>query len=214
MVNNGLRRCRPYTFPVTNSAGSRRRLDPDARRAQLVAAGLELAKVRPIDTVTAPEVARHAGVSKALVFHYFPTHRELQAAIARAGSNELIAMFESTDDSLSYEGRLEAGLRGFMAYIEEQRHSYTSLARGAGADELMAEVFEDTRQAVVDIICEVLGLDEPSPKLRLVLRGWIAMCEEMTLDWLQTEAMTRDQLTGFLRDAALACLSWAVVSPG
>lgn len=149
-----------------------------------------------------------------MVFHYFPTHRELQAAIARAGSDELIAMFESTDESLSYEGRLEAGLRGFMTYIEEQRHSYTSLARGAGADELMSAVFEDTRLAVVDIICNVLGLDEPTPRLRLVLRGWIAMCEEMTLDWLQTKAMTRDELAGFLRDAALACLAWAVVAPG
>ena len=199
---------------MTTATVSRRRLDPDARRAQLVEAGLQLAKRGPIDSVTAPEVARHAGVSKALVFHYFPTHRELQAAIARAGADELIAMFESTDETLSYEGRLEAGLRGFMTYIEEQRHSYTSLARGAGADELMSAVFEDTRLAVVDIICEVLGLDEPSPRLRLVLRGWIAMCEEMTLDWLQTQAMTRDQLAGFLRDAALACLSWAVITPG
>lgn len=58
-----------------------RRLDAEARREQLVAAGLDLVKRGPIDQLTADDVARAAGVSKGLVFHYFPTTRDLHVAL-------------------------------------------------------------------------------------------------------------------------------------
>lgn len=68
----------------------RRRLDGAARRDQLVEVGLTLARTTPFDQISADEVARIAGVSKGLVFHYFPTTRDLQVAVLRAGIRELM----------------------------------------------------------------------------------------------------------------------------
>ncbi len=62
------------------------RLDADSRREQLLQAGLTLLRTTPFDQLSAVDVARAAGVSKGLVFHYFPTTRELHVALLRAST--------------------------------------------------------------------------------------------------------------------------------
>jgi len=187
-----------------------RRLSPDDRRAQLVTAGLSLLKTSPLDAVTAPAVAAAAGVSKGLVFHYFPTQRELQAAIASAAADELLVMFSSIDPDLEYVAQLRAGLEGFITYIEQQPASYAAIARDAGSDELLRQVFERTRNAIVEIVCNVVGLPEPTPVMHLYLRGWIAMVEETTLQWVLHRAVTHTELLDYLQSSALDLVARAV----
>ena len=121
--------------PVPVSA---RRLDPDERRSQLVAAGLVLVKTTPLDSVTATAVAGIAGVSKGLVFHYFPTQRELQAAIAGAAADELLELFTAIDPALDHAAQLRVGLEGFISYIEQRPASYAAIARDAANFSLCA----------------------------------------------------------------------------
>lgn len=182
-----------------------RRLGPDARRAQLVGVGLALMKEIPFDEVTAEVVARAVGVSKALVFHYFPSTRDLQVAILRAAAGELLAQLDVGAD-LPPDERLRAGLDAFVGYIEQQPASYQAVVRRAGSDERLLAVFEDTRAAVVDIVAGALGVAALPPALRLVIRGWIAMVEECVLHWLDDKPIPRDDLIEFLRRAALTML--------
>jgi len=186
-----------------------RRLSPDERRSQLVATGLRLAKSESVNSLAAAEVAEAAGVSKGLVFHYFPTQGDLHAAIARAGADELVELLSTTDDSLPDVARLTQGLDRFIAYIEQQPNTFASFARNARGDTALGSVFEDTRNQVVDIIGSVLGVETVSPRLRLFLRGWIASVEELTLDWLNTHAIERDELIAVLEHAAYQFLAWA-----
>ena len=69
----------------------RTRLEPEARRAQLVELGLRMLDSRPLDQVTTDAVAAAAGISRALVFHYFPTKRDFHVAVAEAAGEELLA---------------------------------------------------------------------------------------------------------------------------
>ena len=80
----------PSESGVPATAG--RRLGPDARRAQLVAVGLALAKTMHFDEITAEVVARAGGVSKGLVFHYFPSTYDLQAAKAALERQEAMRL--------------------------------------------------------------------------------------------------------------------------
>ena len=146
-----------------------RRLSPDDRRNQLVAAGLELASSGAVAALTASEVADAAGVSKGLVFHYFSTQGELHSAIARAAAEELVTMISSTDETLGYDERLAQGLDTFIGYIEQRPTTYASFARNAAADPGMQSVFEDTRNAIVEIIASAIGVDVMDPRLRLFL---------------------------------------------
>jgi AcrR family transcriptional regulator len=196
-------------MPSSRRRGAPRRLDPDQRRAQLLRVGLELVTSEPLDAVTAPAVAHAAGVSKALVFHYFPTQRELQAAIAREAADRLLRLFASTDPAASYDERFAAALDAFIEFVEQQPASYLAIARGSGSDELLNAVFEDFREGVVDLIAAGIGLAGPGPRERLYLRGWVAMVEELILQWVASRAITRAELTDFLRSSAPAVLAAA-----
>jgi AcrR family transcriptional regulator len=182
-----------------------RRLGPEARRAQLVGVGLGLMKEMPFDEVTAEMVARAGGVSKGLVFHYFPTTRDLQVAILRAAAAELLTDLDVGAD-LPPDQRLKVGLEAFVRFIEQQPASYQAVVRRAGSDEQLLAVFEDTRSAVVGIVAASLGLTALPPGLRLAIRGWIAMVEECVLHWLSDRPVPREELVEFLRRAALTML--------
>jgi AcrR family transcriptional regulator len=190
-------------------AQTRRRLDPDARRAQLVQAGLELIKERPFDQVGAAEVARAVGVTKGLVFHYFPSNRDLQVEIARAAAKELVAQLH-TDPALPNDQRLAIGLEAFIEYIERNPESYVAVARGAGANDRLLEVYEECRRDIVGLIFDALGQSDPSPALRIGMRGWIAGVEEAVIQWLDGRPIPREELVDLLRRAGLALLEATV----
>jgi len=190
---------------MVTAAAPNRRLGPEARRAQLVGVGLALIKGMPFDEVTAEVVARAGGVSKGLVFHYFPSTRDLQVAMLRAAADELLADLD-VGAGLPPEERLRVGLDAFVRYIEQQPASYQAVVRRAGSDERLLAVFEDTRSAVVGIVAAALGLCELPAPLRLVIRGWIAMVEECVLHWLDDKPVSRPELVEFLRRAALTML--------
>ena len=198
----------PPDSPAPPTAG--RRLGPDARRAQLVGVGLALAKTMHFDEITAEVVARAGSVSKGLVFHYFPSTYDLQAAILRAAAAELLVEVD-VGAGLPPDEALQMGLEAFVNYIEQQPTTYQAVARRAGSDERLLAVFEDTRASVVDIMANALGFTELPAGLRLVFRGWIAMVEECVLHWLEEKPFPREELLEFLREAALRMLPDALM---
>jgi AcrR family transcriptional regulator len=144
-------------------------------------------------------------VSKGLVFHYFPATRDLQVAILRAATAELLADLD-VGIGLPPDERLRVGLEAFVGYIEQQPASYQAVVRRAGSDEQLLAVFEYTRTAVVDIVAATLGLSTLPAGLRLAIRGWIPMVEECVLHWLDDRSIPREELVEFLRRAALTML--------
>lgn len=188
----------------------RRRLGPEARRDQLVRAGSELLFRMPFDQVTAEHVAHAAGVSKALVFHYFPTTRELQATLLRAVAEELLASLD-VDPTAAPAERLRLGIARFIDFIERAPDNYQAMARGSGSDPVLNEVVDVTRDGVVALVQRVLGAPELPPGLAIALRGWIAFVEESALHWLTLgRRVDRDALVDFLAETAIRMLPDAV----
>ena len=186
-----------------------RRLSPEARREQLIAVGLELLTSTPFDQVTTEQIAERAGISNALVFHYFPTRRELQAAVLRAAARDLFEQLVAQPD-VAFEDQLRRGLEAFVDFIEQQPGTYVALVRSTGTDPQLLEVFEETRRDIVQFIAERLGITEPPTPMRIAIRGWIAMVEEATLEWLETRAFERVLLTTYLERSAMALLPLVV----
>ena len=189
------------------------RLDADARREQLVRVGVSMLPRVPLDQISADVVAKEAGVSKGLVFHYFPTKRDLHVAVLRVTASELLAELDH-DPALPIPERLRAGLDAFVAFIERQPANYQAVARTAGSDPQLLAVFEDTRNGVVEIIGRALGVTELPPTLRIVIRGWIAMVEESVLHWLDEKPISREALIDFLQRAATTMLPEAIALTG
>ena len=193
----------------------RTRLDPEARRAQLVALGLEMLSTRPLDQVAIDEIAAEAGISRGLLFHYFPTKRDFHVAVVQAAADELYARTEP-DAELPVVEQLRSGTEAFLDYVSENRDAYVSLVRSSGGgDPALQAVYEGTRTRFTDRVLQGLGVPgPPTPRLRLAVRGWVALSEEIVVDWLVTGDLDREDVVTFLDHALLHLVTLAATQGG
>lgn len=201
------------------AAGSRTRLDPAARRAQLVELGLQMLSTRSLDDLAIEDIAAAAGISRGLLFHYFPSKRDYREAVVRAAATDLLAHAIPSPDVPVTE-RLRAGIVAYVDYVSDNRDGYVSMLRGAaGGDPGLRQVFDETRSAIaaniLDQIAE-LGAAEPPIRVRLAVRGWVAYGEEVVLDWLSDpdppNELDRAGIADLLEQALLALVASAAAS--
>ena len=194
----------------------RSRRSPEVRRAQLIELGLELLATRTsLDDLSMDEVAAAAGISKGLVFHYFGSKRDYQLAVAEAATDQFFQVTDP-DPTLDLDGQLQQSVEAFVAYVAEHRDIYVNLVRGtASGDGAMRRLFDASRQRFVARILERLGMvDQPSPLLRLAVRGWVALAEEVTVTWADDMAPDQDTLIRLLRDSLAQVVLLALTGDG
>lgn len=187
---------------MSASAPTRRRLDPDARRRQLIELGLRLLARQPSAEVPIDRIAEEAGISRGLLFHYFPTKRDFHVAVVTAAAELLV---DVTDPGAAPpQERLRRSLEAYVDYVTENRELYVALVRGAaGADEELQRVFDRTRGRFAERALAILGRPDAGPLLRTAVRGWLALVEETTLDAPRTGAIDRAALVD-LQERVLA----------
>jgi AcrR family transcriptional regulator len=184
----------------------RGRHDVEDRRAQLIELGLDLFTRYAYDEVSIDEVARMAGISKGLLYHYFPTKRDFYAAVIRRSAEQLLEALRS--DAVDPLERLRLGLDGYLAFIARRRAGYVALMRGgAGVDPEIARIVDKTREEAWEEVIAGFPLAAPSPIMRIAVRGWVGFVEAATLDWVTrrgtdvSAAALRDLFVGALIDA-------------
>lgn len=191
----------------------RRRLSREERRAQLVALGREEVEQVSFDGLSTDRVAAAAGISRGLLFHYFPTRDDFLVAVATDAADELLEVLDP-DPSLPPLAQLRSSLAAYVDHITVHRETYLALIRGAagGKPELLA-VFDRTRGVLADRILEGLDLSPgDDPRLRYLARGYIAFAEELAVTWLRDPAeLGRDELLATLELALLGMLGAAGV---
>ena len=176
-------------------AESRRRLSPDDRRNELLALGAEVFGQRPYDEVRIDEIAERAGVSRALMYHYFPDKRTFFAAVVRAEGERL---FEATntppDPGQSLFEQVREGVLAYVRYDEEHPHGAWAAYIGMGSSDPVLRGIEDAdndRQAdrIIGRITDAVGRTMDSKverDLRVTIYGWLAftfeMCRQRLID--------------------------------
>ncbi len=175
----------------------RKRLELEERRAQL----LELAKsafsARSFDDVSIDELAQAAGVSKGLLYHYFPSKRDLYVATIRVAADELMQR-TLPDPSLPPREQVFVGVSSYLAYVEENEASFLTLLQGGiGRDREVYAIIDDVRRAFVDVTLSRMGALK-NPVQRTLVRGWVGMVEAASLEWAEHKSVTRDELTKLL----------------
>jgi AcrR family transcriptional regulator len=185
----------------------RARLSTDARREQLVALGVEMFSERPFDEVSIDDIAAAAGISKGLLYHYFPSKRDFYVAVVRHSADEMQEVTE-TDPSLPPLERLAAGLDRYLEYVDTHARGYATVLRaGIGSDPEVASVVEGVRAAMAGRILEDLPIGRPlPPAVRIAVRGWVGFAEAASLEWLERRDLDRDEL----RDLLIRALTGAV----
>jgi AcrR family transcriptional regulator len=184
--------------PPSKRPGTRSRLDVDERRAQLLGLGLAMFSERSYDEVSVDDLARAAGVSKGLLYHYFPTKRDLYvAAIGEAARNLLEVTTRETQGAP--EERLRRGLSTYLDFVERRGKAYVALMRGGvGSDPEVAAILEETRRTFAAHILEHVPREDMVPLLETAVRGWIGFVEATSLDWVSQRSVPRDALVELL----------------
>ncbi|MGY1741002.1 MULTISPECIES: TetR/AcrR family transcriptional regulator [unclassified Blastococcus] len=176
---------------------SRRRSAGD-RRAQLVAIGLELLPTTPVQELTIDEVARRAGISRSLLFHYFASKRDYYTAVTRAAA-DVLREHLAPRPGLPAEEQATGMLERYVGWVETYRDAHLSFVRGAAAgDPWVAGVYEETRESLVDVTLSALGLPDDARRRQLV-RAWFAFTEDLVTQWVREPTMERAELVGLLR---------------
>ncbi|WP_338784828.1 TetR/AcrR family transcriptional regulator [Streptomyces sp. DG1A-41] len=200
---------------AANQGGrTRRRLSTEERREQLLAVGARLFSESPYDDVWIEQVAEIAGVSRGLLYHYFPTKRDFFAAVVECESERILRMSAAVP-GVPVRDQLAGGLDTFLEYVQTHAHGYRAFHRAdAAGDQAVRRVYQRALAAQERQILAALAVDpefgpacEGRPEMRLAVRGWLAFTTSVCLEWLRGTELSREQVRELCARALLGVLA-------
>jgi len=181
-------------------------MSPDERRSQLLREGLALFDQRSHDEVSIDDIAAAAGISRGLLYHYFPTKRDYVLAVLRMAIDELTEQ-TAPDPALDAEAQVNASIAAFLDYVREHAQGYATLFRTrGGGDAAVRELLEAGRARRLEFILEGIALlagrpleELRTPVLEAAAQGWMFFTEGVVLRWLEQGEVTQEQVHGLMR---------------
>jgi AcrR family transcriptional regulator len=187
-----------------------RRLPPAERREQLIDSALAIAAQEGYENLAFEKVANRAGVTRNLVYHYFPGGRQelLEAAVHRAG--EQLSSGWVTDPNVPLAERLAANLNRMMDHAAEPTDAWQLYRQGRGTvDPKLLEIARLYRERVIGTIAlNQLGTTEPPPIVRIALDGFLAYVETVIESALEKE-MPREQVIELVGGTLMSAMNAA-----
>lgn len=204
------------------------RLDVDERRTQLLELGIEEFGSRPYDEVSIDAIAQAAGISKGLVYHYFPTKRAFYIACVREGATRIVSQIETPARDGSIEApfeQLRSAIDRYLEYVRVHGVAFATLMRsGVGADKEITEIIDETRDVLLALLRKGLGelfpdaIEQRGSLFDISLRGWIGLVEASSIAWVEAclaretkkHAPSAEQLRDALSEALIAIVASAL----
>jgi AcrR family transcriptional regulator len=167
----------------------------------------------PYDDVWIEQVAEIAGVSRGLLYHYFPTKRDFFAAVVRRESARMLRLTAAVP-GLPVRDQLGTGLDTFLEYVASHAQGFRAFHRAeAAGDVVVRAAYREGLAAHEAQIMAALAADPrlvdrlPGPAaLRLAVRGWLAFLVAVCLDWLDEPGPTRAEVRDLCARALLGAL--------
>ncbi len=188
----------------------RRRLDPDARRRQILSCAVRLFGERPYDGVSASDVAREAGVARGLVNHYFGTKKDLYLEVVRT----LLTVPEVVVDGApagDLPARVDAVVTWFLDSVSRHAKPWLAAigATGPTRDLEVDAVIAEADEGTVDRILTLAGIDprHAEEPLRAATRAYVSFARTGAVQWLVQHSLTRRQAHTLLSQTLIALLS-------
>ena len=195
------------------------RMSPDARREQLLKAGMELFRHSSYEEISIDDIARAADVSKGLLYHYFPTKRDFVIAAVAKTVDELTALL-TFDPSLSADEQADANIDAFLGYVENRSPGFATIFRTRGSgDPALARLIAEGRRQRMAFIIEGLArfADAPleeirTPVFEAAVEGWMFFAEGVMLRWLERRDIDRAQARRLMKAALLQVIPIAATA--
>ena len=175
------------------------------RRAQLEAAAMEELATAGYEGLTLEAVAARAGVTRNLLYHYFPEGRLdlLRAAVERAGQ-ELTEDW-SVDPDVPLDQRVAANFARLVDHAARPTAAWAARRAAASSGDAKARATSERyTRLVVDMVAENnLGTRDPSPLARATLEAYVAFAESL-LDAMRERGLPREEVMRVLTEQLAA----------
>jgi AcrR family transcriptional regulator len=186
------------------------RLAVEERRRQLLELGAELFSRHAYDELSMARIAREAGISKPLLYHYFRRKQDFFLATLEQAA-ERVRQLTEPDPGLPPQEALAASLDAFLGWVDEHATAYRKLMESAGGVPEVRALVDGVRERTAARILDGLGVPAPTPpRLRAAARAWLWFMDGAILDWLGHRDMERTAL----RDLLLGTLAGALAAAG
>lgn len=186
-----------------------RRLSVAERHGQLIRTAQGLFARHPPESVSLDDVAREAGVSRPLVYRYFPGGKQqLYEAALRSAADDLERCFAEPQTGPLSE-RLAHALDRYLAFVDQHGEGFAALLQGGSVVETSrtTAIVDGVRRAASDQVLLHLTTSEPGPRLRMTVRTWISAVEAASLIWLdEGRQQPLDELRDWLVEQLIAQL--------
>jgi AcrR family transcriptional regulator len=172
------------------------RLQPAERRTQILDAARRVLEADPHRELSVEHVAAEAGVSPALLFHYFGSKKKFQYAVIEAAAAEVM-LRTAPDLSLPPAEQLRSGIRAFVRAVLEAPQLYrATLLMSAAGDPAVRALHSDMRQVFSQwVIKAVAQRGIPvTASVELACYGWQGYVEQTLLTWIDNPTVSPAEL--------------------
>lgn len=191
---------------LNNVSGTR--LSRDDRRRQLIAVGLQKLTEKPAHALSIDEVAESAGISRGLLFHYFPSKGAYFGALAEAAGRRVLHNTEPDPDAGPTDQVGQMALR-LIEQIDRRRESYVAFMRGFGGNDTeLSRVHAQIWGTLTDrVLTARPSLDGD------VVDAWWSYVEARALSWSIRPASQRSMSSAELADHCVLALDALAALP-
>jgi len=99
----------------------------ESRKELIMNSALELFAKEGYSHVSISSLAKHAGISKGLMYNYFESKEELLKSVIDYSMTEIINYFDPNNDGILTEEEFELFIRNIFKLIRENKSFYTKL---------------------------------------------------------------------------------------
>lgn len=184
------------------------RLPRRERRAQLLAAALDVFVAQGYHSASMDDIAERAGVSKPVLYQHFPSKLELYLAILDTACDSIIAScrdaLESTQDN---KQRVAAAMDAFYTYVGHDTGAFrlvfeSDLTSEPAVRDHVDRVTTECADLITSVIQDDTGL--PPAASRLLSVSLVGMAQVSARFWLTD---TDGDMSGLSREQAAALVS-------
>lgn len=206
----GLSDTRPENGAPPDGSPRRRRLEPDERRAQILACAIDMFGERPYAAVSTAELAQRAGVARGLINHYFGNKRDLYLAVVRRMVTlpKLADMIVPTGTDRE---RVDASVAWLLDTIAEHGSTWVKVTshEGVGDDPEVQQILDEADDAAAERMLLMIGLagSAHQAELRAMVRAYGGMVKVAGREWITRRILTREQVHELLADTLLTLVT-------
>lgn len=189
---------------TTTETSRTRRLEPDARRQQILRCAVRQFGERPYASVSTGELAEDAGVTRGLIHHYFGTKRGLYLEVVR-----LMVMVPEPEEAAPVEGtleeRVELSVDWFLGAVRPHGKTFVAVtgAEGVGTDPEIETLLAEADDLAARSVLRIVGIDGGSAQQRAMIRAYGGLVKASVREWVRDGTLTQQEVRELLTKSLL-----------